>query len=668
MKLFLTVMLLTIGQLSFAQDLLWAKVLNNTSLVDVFAEETRSIVCDASGNIYITGYFEGTVDFDPGPGVQNLSSAGGSDIFFAKYDASGNYVFAKAMGDIGENDIGYSMVLDNLGNIYITGSFANTVDFDPGPGILNLTSAGINDIFIAKYDASGNYIYAKNFGGSEYDHAYSIVVDGSYNTYITGYFGGTADFDPGAGTQNLTSAGGTDIFFARYDASGNLVYARSIGGISNDIGYSIAVDANSYVCITGHFSFTPDFDPGAGTQILTGTGLTDIFLAKYDASGNYIYAKGMGSTSNNWGNSLALDASGSVFLTGSFDGVVDFDPGISVHNLTSSVGHDIYFAKYDASGNYVYAKSLSGSGFNDLSERIFLDASGNIFLCGTFDGTVDFDPGSGTQDHSSAGGFDIFLAQYDGSGNYIYAKTFGSTGIDIGWAAATDVSGNTYLTGPIEGTVDFDVTTQLTAVNSIDIFIAKFGPLSPLPVKLTSFKGENKGTINKLSWTTATEINNSGFELQRSSDGVNFHKIAFVDSKGRSGNSNTDLSYSIEDINPFPGNNYYRLKQIDINGRFEYSKVILLKQAKPNVIIVKNIFPNPAFENVNITINSSIKESISIVVTNIEGKIVMRVETQLTRGDNQISLLSGSLTAGVYLIQITSPESYESSIHKFIRL
>jgi len=376
----------------------------------------------------------------------------------------------------------------------------------------------------------------------------------------------------------------------------------------------------------------------------------------------------MGSTSNNWGNSLALDASGSVFLTGSFDGVVDFDPGISVHNLTSSVGHDIYFAKYDASGNYVYAKSLSGSGFNDLSERIFLDASGNIFLCGTFDGTVDFDPGSGTQDHSSAGGFDIFLAQYDGSGNYIYAKTFGSTGIDIGWAAATDVSGNTYLTGPIEGTVDFDVTTQLTAVNSIDIFIAKFGPLSPLPVKLTSFTGENKGTIIKLSWTTATEINNSGFELQRSSDGVNFHKIAFVDSKGRSGNSNTDLSYSIEDINPFPGNNYYRLKQIDINGRFEYSKVILLKQAKPNVIIVKNIFPNPAFENVNITINSSIKESISIVVTNIEGKIVMRVETQLTRGDNQISLLSGSLTAGVYLIKITSPESYESSIHKFIRL
>ena len=376
----------------------------------------------------------------------------------------------------------------------------------------------------------------------------------------------------------------------------------------------------------------------------------------------------MEGTGNNWGNYLALDASGSIFLTGSFDGVVDFDPGISVHNLTSSVGHDIYFAKYDASGNYVYAKSLSGSGFSDLSERIFLDASGNIFLCGAFDGTVDFDPGSGTQDHSSAGGFDIFLAQYDGSGNYIYAKTFGSAGIDNGWAAATDISGNTYLTGLIEGTVNFDVTTQLTAVNSVDIFIAKFGPLSPLPVKLTGFKGENKGSINKLSWTTATEINNSGFELQRSSDGVNFPKIAFVDSKGRNGNSNTDLNYSFEDMNPFPGNNYYRLKQIDINGRFEYSKVVLLKQAKPNEITVKSIFPNPVFENLNITINSSINERVSIVVANIEGKILMSVKTQLTRGDNQISLLSGSLTAGVYFIRITPPEKYESSIYKFIKL
>src|SRR5215203_5318763 len=135
------------------QDLQWARVLNNLPPVtDAFSGEARTIKSDAAGNVYVCGFFEGTVDFDPGPGMRNLTSAGGSDGFFAKYDCSGNFVFAKALGGSSENDIVYSLALDNLGNIYLTGSFGDVVDFDPGPGIQNLTSAGLNDIFIARYD------------------------------------------------------------------------------------------------------------------------------------------------------------------------------------------------------------------------------------------------------------------------------------------------------------------------------------------------------------------------------------------------------------------------------------------------------------------------------------------------------------------------------------
>lgn len=670
MRLLLFFLILTNAQLVFSQDLLWAKVLNNPSLSETLDEDTKDIALDASGNIYITGNFQGTLDFDPGPGIQNLTSAGVFNTYFAKYDASGNYVFAKTIAGAGENDIGYSIALDNSGNIYLTGSFENTADFDPGPGIQNLTSNGVNDIFIAKYDNAGNYIYAKSFGGTGPDHAYSLALDASSNIYVAGTFWATVDFDPGVAVQNVTSVGGSDIFYARYDASGNYVYAKGIGGIANDVGLSIAVNASVNVFITGFFSVTADFDPDAGIHTLTAIGPGDIFLAKYDASGNYVFANAMNGTitSNNWANSIVLDGSGNIYLTGGFTGITDFDPGIGTQNLTSMAGHDTYFAKYDASGNYVYAKNLNGSGFNESGECISLDAAGNIYITGYFDGTVDFDPNGGVQSHISAGFYDIFLAKYDNAGNYIYSKTMGNTGADIGLSTITDESGNTYLIGVITGVVDFDPAIQLIASNSTDIFIAKFGPSSPLPVTLLSFNGRNDGSINKLSWATSTEINNKGFELQRSYDGVNFNKIAFIPSKAGNGNSTSQLDYTFTDINPLPGSNYYRLKQIDIDGRFLHSRILVIRTTKSNTITIKNIYPNPVVENLNIDIYSPASEKVSIIINNMDGKMIMRTETKIIRGDNLVSLPVKFLTKGSYSIKLIVGEKSEKHSYKFIKL
>jgi len=670
MKLLLSVLLIISCQFTIGQDLLWAKVLNNSSFSDLFDESAKGIAVDANGNIYVTGYFSGTVDFDPGPGVQNFTSSGGSDFFFAKYDASGNYIFAKTLGSIGEDEAAMAIALDNSGNILITGSFENTVDFDPGPGIQNLISNGLIDIFIAKYDGSGNYIFAKSMGNDWADRAFSIKVDGTNNIYITGTFGSTVDFDPAAGVQNLTSVGGGDIFFAKYDASGNYIFAKNIGGIANDGGLCIVLDNSENIYITGSFSVTADFDPGPGIHNITSNGNVDIFLAKYDVSGNFIFANGMGNSSLssiNAGRSLAIDGYDNVYLTGQFDGVVDFDPGPATQNLISAAGIDIYFAKYDASGNYIYAKSLSGTG-SEGGTCILTDGSGNVYLTGFFNGNVDFDPNSGIQLHNSTGGEDIFLAGYDGSGNYLFSKTMGNTGFDDGFAIAKDPFGNIYLTGNIEGTVDFDPTTQLTANNSQDIFIAKYGPFSALPVKIINFKGENRGAINKLAWTTAIETNNSRFELERSSDAISFKKIGFVSSKGLNGNSTIELNYIFEDMNPMPGRNYYRLKQIDFNGQFEYSKIVLLRTSKSNAITIQNIFPNPVFENLNISINSPSKEKISIVITNVESRILKKTETILAAGDNLIPLQIKFLGPGAYFIKFIPSDKYKPFFYKFIKL
>ena len=236
-------------------------------------DHSLDIIVDAAGNVYTTGYFSGTADFDPGPGTANLTSAGGLDIFVSKLDSDGNYVWAKSMGGVSlSHDVGMGIAVDSAGNVYTTGYFSSTADFDPGPGTANLTSAGGLDIFVSKLDSDGNYVWAKSIGGASTDIGYGIAVDGAGNVYTSGYFESTADFDPGPGTTDLTSAGGKDIFVSKLEGSGNYVWAKSMGGTSDDYGYGIAVDGAGNVYTTGHFNGTVDFDPGPGTVNLTSAG------------------------------------------------------------------------------------------------------------------------------------------------------------------------------------------------------------------------------------------------------------------------------------------------------------------------------------------------------------------------------------------------------------
>ncbi len=384
--------------------------------------------------------------------------------------------WAKAMGGT-TSDYGNSISTDASGNVYTTGAFFGTVDFDPSAGTYNLTPAGGGgiDIFIQKLDASGNFLWAKAMGGTSEDIGYSISTDDSGNIYTTGYFQGTADFDPSAGTYNLTSAGSRDIFIQKLDASGNLVWAKAMGGTSYDYGYSISTDASGNVYTTGFFQDLADFDPSAGTYNLTSAGSRDIFIQKLDASGNLLWAKAMGGTSDDYGYSISTDASGNVYITGYFEGTVDFDPSAGTYNLTSAGYSDIFIQKLDASGNLLWAIAMGGTSY-DEGYSISTDGSGNVYITGSFKGTVDFDPSAGTYNLTSAGSYDIFIQKLDASGNLLWAKAMGGTSYDEGFSISTDASGNSYTTGTFTGTVDFDPsagTYNLTSASSGDIFIQK---------------------------------------------------------------------------------------------------------------------------------------------------------------------------------------------------
>lgn len=408
-----------ISKLNSAGALVWARSFGST-----FDDEGWEIFVDSAGNVYTTGYFQDTVDFDPGAGIFNLNSAGSSDIFISKLDSNGNFLGAWAMGGTA-SDYGYGIFVDASGNIYTTGYFQNSVDFDPAPGgIFNLTSIGVEDVFISKLDNSGNFLWAKTIGGGASDVGLGISLYSSGNIYISGWFQGTVDFDPGTGVFDLISnSGSNDIYVSKLDSNGNFVWAKAMGGPSDDIGQAVSVDSLDNVYTTGWFNGTVDFDPGPGIFDVPNSGQfgADIFISKLDSNGDFVWAKSMGGTSSDGGYGISVDTSGNVYTTGFFGGTVDFNPSAEVFDLVSSGGADIFISKLNSGGNFVWAKAM-GDTSDDYGYDISVDSSGNVLTTGSYKGTVDFDPGDpGTSFQSSAGFEDIFISKLSGSDNFPWA-------------------------------------------------------------------------------------------------------------------------------------------------------------------------------------------------------------------------------------------------------
>lgn len=526
--LFLISIILLLHKSQAQPTLTWAKQFGGTG-----QERGHSVAVDASGNVYTIGNFGGTTDFDPGSGVFNLNAANGA-VFISKLDVNGSFIWAKQLGDGATSIQGYSLALDNNGNVYTTGTYRGTGDFDPGVGVFNLTSTGNGDVFISKLDVNGNFVWAKSMGGvnthaSQHDRGWCITVDNLGNVYTTGDFDGTGDFDPGAGVYNLTAVGVTDMFISKLDANGNFVWAKSVGSggptAANDYGRSVVVDANGNVHITGWFNYTVDFDPGPGVHTLVSFGAPDIFVLKLDANGNFIWVKQMGGVSSDYGESIAIDAAGNIYTTGRFllqgTHAADFDPGSGVYNLTSAGSHDIFVSKLDANGNFVWARRMGGTGndYADYGRSIAVDAVGNVYTSGRFQNTVDFDPGTGIYNLTSAGDDDVFVSKLDANGNFLCAARMGGIGRDRAYSLAIDGNENCYVAGFFADTGDFDPgagTYNLTTAGGFDVFVVKLDMsvctnaliASFIPSTTTICEGDSitftdnsAGTITSWSWT-----------------------------------------------------------------------------------------------------------------------------------------------------------------------
>lgn len=410
-----------------------------------------AVAVDITGNVFVAGSFGSTVNF----GGADLTSAGGNDIFIAKYTPTGEHVWSKRFGDV-STDEAQGIAVDATGNVSITGSFGGTVDFGSGTGLI---SAGGSDIFVARYSPAGGAVFSKRFGSTASDEGVSVAVDASSNVIVTGYFNGTVDFGSGVG---LVSAGSSDVFVAKYSAFGTHQWSKSFGSTGADEAASVTTDASSNVIVTGAFLNTVNF----GGANLVSAGANDVFLAKYNSGGTHQWSQRFGSTLNDDAHSVAVDASSSVVITGDFAGTVNFGGS----SLVSAGFSDIFLAKYNSSGVHQWSKRFGDTG-GETGYGVATDAAGSVIMTGSFQGSVDFGGGA----LAGLGGVDIFLAKYNAAGAHQYSRRAGGTSTDEGRGVAVDNDGDAIIIGRFVNTINFGGGIEL-GNGSTDVCVAKYSP------------------------------------------------------------------------------------------------------------------------------------------------------------------------------------------------
>jgi hypothetical protein len=374
------------------------------------------------------------------------------------------------------SETGVVVACDAAGNVYSTGYFTGTVDFDPGPGVFTITSTGNQDIYVSKLDAAGNFIWARQMGGSSLDQANAIAVDKQGNVYTTGRFSAIADFDPGSATFTFSAAGNADVFISKLDALGNFVWAKRFAGDTYGDGAAIKVDTLGFVYSAGSFSGKVDFDPGPATFTLTSGFLDDAYVSKLDPAGSYVWIRRYTGNGLEVATSLALDNVHDVYVTGFFNGTVDFDPGAGTYTLgTSPAFVDIFVTKLSSVGNFLWAGQMGGAN-NEVATAITVDDQKNIYLTGFFEGIADFDPNQNITNLVSQGQSDIFVAKLNPTNALLWAGSMGGSASEVGTAISVDTAGFVYTAGIFNGTADFDpgaATYTLAPVGAEDIFISK---------------------------------------------------------------------------------------------------------------------------------------------------------------------------------------------------
>ncbi|MEP6591550.1 MAG: hypothetical protein ABJC19_10245 [Gemmatimonadota bacterium] len=442
----------------------------------------KAVAVDAGGNGFVVSSFSGTVDFDPSTAARSKISQGGSDMALAKYKRDGSLSWALSFGGPGA-DIPYDVKLTTGGAAYIAG-------YQSGGVLCNgkvVPNGGGRDAFIARVSVLGVCDWAIGIGGTLDDEARNLVVEPNGDVVVTGLFRGSVDFDPGAGTAILISRGGSDIFVARYGPDGSFKQVVQAGGVEDDVGAALARSPDGDIIVGGEFRGTATFGSPAAPLLLVSAGENDYFVARLAASLGLQWAiRGGGTGADLIGpNGIALDPNGTIIVAGNFSGVADVDPSPGTVLLTSFGLTDVFVVRYDGAGVWSgLARRFGGSG-SDGVQSVAIDATGNLYLAGWFQGSVDFDPGAGVKVVNalgSTGAADGYVLSLDPGAEFRWVDQIGAViAGDANFTIASGVGlsgdGAVWAVGRFFGLADLDPGTAAVQVQSLggaDEWIARY--------------------------------------------------------------------------------------------------------------------------------------------------------------------------------------------------
>ncbi|MGB0391579.1 MAG: T9SS type A sorting domain-containing protein [Salibacteraceae bacterium] len=458
-RLALIITISFVSTLIQAQKHQWVK--NFGSITNAKYEGGTSIWVGDSGNIFTTGWFRDTADFDPGSGqdLHSSSHRNDNDVFIHKMDSSGNLIWAKTLKGDGD-DTGFIIRTDSDGNVIIGGRFKDTTDFDPGVGTHNLVSNGRFDFFVLKLNSSGQFMWANSFGNVKDETLTNIMVDDSNNIYCTGQYYDMLDIDPSASTFMLGSASiyGA-IFYSKFSSAGQLTWAKSIADATCS---SSTLDSNNNIILTGTIIWAAtDFDPSSGTFHLNPTP-NRFYIAKYANNGNFIWAKNIGGNPSSFvGTTTQIDQEGNIVMVGQFTGTIDVDPDTGITNITSKGGADIFVVKLNASGNFLWAHGF-GSTQHDYERGVKLDKNGFVHILGVVTDIADMDPGPGVANVGVANIYnDPFTLKLNPNGDFVWVYSLPNLGPEATNDIAFGASGTIFTTGNFRDSLDFDPDTAV---------------------------------------------------------------------------------------------------------------------------------------------------------------------------------------------------------------
>ena len=443
-----------------AQNVHWGGVVNTT-----YNDYIYDLQADKDNNLIICGQFSGTVDFDPGPGVANLVTTSGSnsDIFLAKYDSVGNYLWAHRFGTGFSYDECDRVAVDTSGNIFITGMWNGTVDFDPDSvNTFNVSSNNNSrSRFLAKYDTNGNFSAAKNVGNavgslpSSQDGQSGLGCDDDGNVYMSGFYGTSLTLAPGT---TLPVSGLSDNYISKYNQQLDLIWGHRLGSNETEYSQGLFVHPEGNIIALGSFRNTIDFDPGPGVFNMTQVSSTqEGYFASYDSSGNFIFAKQLTAGTSASPIAALIDSDNNLIVTGSCAAIMDADPDTGVAMVGAGNNDQAFVAAYDSLGNYRWAFAYGDIASYNAIRYVGVDTANNIYVAGNYNPMMDIDPGADTAVFGNV--YASYVASYDTAGNFRTAFSVQEVRMRI-------KNNDIFLAGGFYGLVDFDPGPQVYPLQS----------------------------------------------------------------------------------------------------------------------------------------------------------------------------------------------------------